>query len=131
MTEILPKAITADRNQGILKITWVDGHASDYPFELLRAACPCASCRGGHENMHPEPDEEVFLTHLPDGPEIECFPLKVLALMPSRSNGKTAIIMGSITGITYESCVPVRNAERRKNKTSAAFQKAADDYYRS
>lgn len=70
MTEILPKAITADRNQGILKITWADGHASEYPFGLLRAACPCASCRGGHENMHPEPDEEVFLTHLPDGPEI-------------------------------------------------------------
>jgi len=41
MTEILPKAITADRNQGILKITWADGHASEYPFELLRAACPC------------------------------------------------------------------------------------------
>jgi DUF971 family protein len=31
-----------------------------YPFSLLRSACPCASCRGGHENMKSEPDEEVF-----------------------------------------------------------------------
>jgi DUF971 family protein len=31
---------------------------------LLRNACPCAQCRGGHENMHPEPQEDVFIIPL-------------------------------------------------------------------
>ena len=65
---VLPKEITANRQQAILTILWSDGHVSDYPFGLLRAACPCASCRGGHENMSAEPDPSVFLFHLPDGP---------------------------------------------------------------
>lgn len=25
-------------------ITWSDGHASHYPFDYLRNACPCATC---------------------------------------------------------------------------------------
>ena len=50
-------------------ITWADGHTSVYPFELLRAACPCASCRGGHENMSSEPDPNVFNTSLKESPE--------------------------------------------------------------
>jgi DUF971 family protein len=63
-----PTGITADRKKGELTITWADGHASVYPFGLLRAACPCASCRGGHENMGPEPDPLVFGLDLPDSP---------------------------------------------------------------
>ena len=35
---------------------------------LLRAACPCASCRGGHENMKSEPDADVFDQKLGDSP---------------------------------------------------------------
>ncbi len=60
-----PKSITADRRDGILTIQWNDAHLSRYPFELLRAACPCAECRGGHENMRSEPDPKVFSMHLP------------------------------------------------------------------
>ncbi len=60
MNQPTPTGITADRTKSAMTIHWNDGHTSIYPFELLRAACPCASCRGGHENMRPEPDEDVF-----------------------------------------------------------------------
>jgi DUF971 family protein len=68
MTE-RPTGVTASKNKRELTITWTDGHVSVYPFGLLRAACPCASCRGGHENMKPEPDASVFEMDLPDSPE--------------------------------------------------------------
>ena len=64
-----PTGINADRTRKEVTITWSEGHTSIYPFELLRAACPCASCRGGHENMKAEPDQAVFAVHLPDSPQ--------------------------------------------------------------
>lgn len=64
----VPTEITANRQLSQVTVTWNDGHASLYPFMLLRAACPCASCRGGHENMKAEPDEAVFTAFLPDSP---------------------------------------------------------------
>lgn len=67
-TPMLPKSITADKPAGILLIQWNDGHLSHYPFGLLRAACPCAECRGGHENMRSEPDPDVFSVVLPKSP---------------------------------------------------------------
>lgn len=63
-----PTGITADRQLAELTITWDDGHTSIYPFALLRAACPCAECRGGHENMRSEPDPDVFSVALEDTP---------------------------------------------------------------
>lgn len=64
----IPTGIKADRTAREMTITWSDGHTSVYPFGLLRAGCPCASCRGGHEHMHAEPDEEVFAANLPESP---------------------------------------------------------------
>jgi DUF971 family protein len=60
MSNIRPQAITANRNENFLSIEWTDGHASIYPFYLLRYACPCAECRGGHANMRSKPDPAVF-----------------------------------------------------------------------
>ena len=60
-----PTGITANKSKRELTITWNDGHTSVYPFDLLRAACPCASCRGGHENMRAEPEASLFDTYLP------------------------------------------------------------------
>jgi DUF971 family protein len=60
MTGVKPTRIVADRNQNELLIEWSDGHSSRYPFSLLRNACPCAECRGGHANMRSEPDALVF-----------------------------------------------------------------------
>lgn len=63
-----PTGITANKTKRELTITWNDGHTSVYPFDLLRAACPCASCRGGHENMRPEPDPNVFVLKMVESP---------------------------------------------------------------
>ena len=57
---VRPTGIDADRNSSEMRITWDDGHTSVYPFSLLRFACPCAECRGGHANMSSEPDPAVF-----------------------------------------------------------------------
>ena len=64
MAELVPTGITANRKQARLFIDWSDGEQSAYPFDLLRNACPCAQCRGGHENMRPEPDANMFIIPL-------------------------------------------------------------------
>lgn len=63
-----PVDITANRSANELTITWSDSHTSTYSFSLLRHACPCAECRGGHEKMRAEPDPEVFLLPSEDTP---------------------------------------------------------------
>ena len=55
-----PTSIKVEEKDREMIITWKDGHISAYDFSLLRNACPCAECRGGHENMGPEPDPDVF-----------------------------------------------------------------------
>jgi len=61
-----PNKIKANKKDKNLLVVWSDGHESNYSFSLLRSGCPCASCRGGHENMRPEPDPKIFYTNLPD-----------------------------------------------------------------
>lgn len=63
-----PTSITANRLDKQLSILWDDGHASIYSFSLLRAGCPCAECRGGHDRMSDTPDPAVFHTAMPDSP---------------------------------------------------------------
>jgi DUF971 family protein len=46
-----PVSIKASKSEGMLRIEWEDGLQSEYPLEGLRAACPCAECKGGHANM--------------------------------------------------------------------------------
>ncbi len=58
--------VTASKSKRELVITWEDQHVSNYPVGLLRAACPCASCRGGHQNMKSEPDQDVFTRQMED-----------------------------------------------------------------
>jgi DUF971 family protein len=64
MTNVTPTGVTADRKNSKLTITWSDNHTSEYSFSLIRHACPCVECRGGHEHMSSEPDPDVFA--LPD-----------------------------------------------------------------
>jgi len=66
MSQSRPASITANRETSQLTIVWDDGHESTYSFSLLRHACPCAECRGGHDNMSAEPDPNVFLLPLED-----------------------------------------------------------------
>ena len=63
-----PTSITANRGKKELTVLWDDGHTSLYPFSLLRAGCPCAECRGGHDKMGDTPDPAVFTSHMPDSP---------------------------------------------------------------
>jgi DUF971 family protein len=63
-----PTSITADRAKKHMTVVWDDGHISVYSFSLLRAGCPCAECRGGHDNMSNIPDPHAFLADLPDSP---------------------------------------------------------------
>lgn len=67
MTE-KPTNITVNKKTREFRITWDDAHVSVYDFGLLRAACPCAACRGGHENMRAEPEASVFEQRLDDSP---------------------------------------------------------------
>ena len=57
---LIPQKIRVEKSNRKLLIVWNDDHLTEINFGLLRAACPCASCRGGHENMKPEPDKDVF-----------------------------------------------------------------------
>jgi DUF971 family protein len=68
MVNNTPTGITANRQTAELTISWSDEHTSVYPFSLLRHACPCASCRGGHEHMSSEPDPVVFTLPSEDSP---------------------------------------------------------------
>ena len=61
-----PTSITANRAKKELAVTWDDGHASLVTFSLLRAGCPCAECRGGHDKMGDTPDPAVFFADLAD-----------------------------------------------------------------
>jgi DUF971 family protein len=64
MSENTPAGITASRKKREITINWEDEHVSVYPFSLVRHACPCAECRGGHEHMSSNPPPGVF--GLPD-----------------------------------------------------------------
>lgn len=59
MSSVRPTNIIADRNQRLLIVTWGDGHESRYPFDGLRAICPCVECRGGHSQMGQPPDPRI------------------------------------------------------------------------
>ena len=63
---VTPTGINADRTTGAFTITWSDGAEHKISFELMRNACPCAQCRGGHENMSSEPGDDVFTIPLLD-----------------------------------------------------------------
>lgn len=63
-----PTKMTAVRSEAQFTVQWEDGHTSVFPFNLLRAGCPCAECRGGHDKMGDTPDPLVFSRNLPDSP---------------------------------------------------------------
>lgn len=58
--KLRPSDITVDRQAHEVRIAWNDGHASVYPLDALREACPCAECRGGHDRMGPEFDPDLI-----------------------------------------------------------------------
>ena len=64
MTSPRPINITLNKPARQLLIDWSDGRHCAYPITPLRLACPCADCRGGHENMgrHSDPKDLLDLS---------------------------------------------------------------------
>lgn len=71
MASIQPASVTGDRRQRQLIIVWADGHESRYPFDGLRAICPCVACRGGHANMGRPPDPREVRDTPPSNLELQ------------------------------------------------------------
>jgi len=78
MNKLKPEGITANRQTAELVLLWNDGHESIYPYTILRYACPCAECRGGHENMGSEPDPEIFSMRFEDTPATRIKDIKLV-----------------------------------------------------
>jgi len=81
---LTPKQITAIREQRKLIISWSDGVKCELTFSLLRNACPCAECRGGHENMGSDPDPIVF-----DLPEEDTPKTRIKSIVQTSTYGIT------------------------------------------
>jgi DUF971 family protein len=58
MSEPEPVEVRNDRDNGRLVIVWDDATRTQYPFDDLRNACPCAGCRG-HSPGEVEPPQKV------------------------------------------------------------------------
>lgn len=43
-----PERVEVDTKMQRLIIEWSDGHASVFPLDALRQACPCAECKGNN-----------------------------------------------------------------------------------
>jgi DUF971 family protein len=50
-----PSNIKASRSRATLTIEWSPEYSCDLSFSDLRAACPCADCRGTHGATKDEP----------------------------------------------------------------------------
>jgi DUF971 family protein len=88
-----PTSIAADRAQKQITILWDDEHISVYTFSVLRAGCPCAECRGGHENMSDTPSPYAFIANLPDSPAtrlVNLVPVGSYAVSPVWEDGHDA-----------------------------------------
>lgn len=67
-TEAFPDLLELIDDDSVLHIVWDDGHTSRHRLDVLRAACPCANCRGHSPeqslNLQPEQFANIKLTDL-------------------------------------------------------------------
>jgi DUF971 family protein len=73
-----PKSVQASKSRAELFIEWEDGHESRYPLAGLRAACPCAECRGGHEGMGQPVTPDLMRSRVVEGPAAELVSLEAV-----------------------------------------------------
>jgi DUF971 family protein len=45
-----PVEIDLERHR-LLRVRWADGHVTELPLAVVRAACPCAQCRADREDQ--------------------------------------------------------------------------------
>jgi len=85
-----PKSVEASKSRAELFIRWEDDHESRYPLAGLRAACPCAECRGGHEAMGQPVTPELMTSRTVEGAAGELVSLEAVgnyALLPVWADG--------------------------------------------
>lgn len=41
-----PVEVRRDAGDGVMRVSWSDGHVGGYPWTYLRGWCPCATCQG-------------------------------------------------------------------------------------
>lgn len=63
-----PESLELTDNDSVLQITWDNSHVSRHKLDVLRAACPCAGCKG-HEpsqslNLTPEQFSDIRIADL-------------------------------------------------------------------
>jgi len=68
-----PTDIQVNLKQRQIKISWADGHQSDYSLNQLRKVCPCATCEELRKDDDPlrvlKPDQAITEGMLrPNGP---------------------------------------------------------------
>ncbi len=67
-TDFFPESLELTDDDSVLQIKWEDGHLSRLRLDVLRAECPCASCKGHHPsqslNLKPEQFAEIQITDL-------------------------------------------------------------------
>ncbi len=88
-----PSQVLVSRKKGLLTIEWNDGEVSEYPMAGLRAACPCAQCRGGHDQMG-EPGSPEML-------EIPVISSKAVELVELETVGNYALQLAWADGHRY------------------------------
>lgn len=120
-----PTGITLDRKNKLLIIKWEDGAECRYALGLLREACPCVECRGGHANMGQKPDVNTLL----GGPGSLTIPLARAksyeiarltpvgnyALMPEWTDGHKAGIY--TWSYLRELCADLEEARKKKDES--------------
>ena len=60
----VPQEIRISEEEDALYIRWQDDHQGIWPFDYLRRACPCATCKGHHQPLDLAqifPQKSVFL----------------------------------------------------------------------
>ncbi|MGE0885593.1 MAG: DUF971 domain-containing protein [Blastocatellales bacterium] len=67
-TDFFPESLELTDDDSVLQIKWEDGRLSRLRLDVLRAECPCASCKGHHPsqslNLKPEQFAEIQITDL-------------------------------------------------------------------
>lgn len=67
-TDFFPESLELVDGDSVLQIVWDDGHTSRHRLSVLRAECPCASCKGHAPsqslNLKPEQFPDISLTDL-------------------------------------------------------------------
>ena len=58
--------VTLDRGQNKMKIVWGDDHLSEYSFDYLRSACPCAQCDATKHGGQPANDGSMDIANFKD-----------------------------------------------------------------